>query len=244
MRRPDSLLIEAARGMQGAGQAHFDWLLYLFVQAVAVFVWWPKDRLGEVLLTGDSPDTLLAAVLACGATVAWYAARCGAEELLLPGQRGLRQWAADSALPVARILRDYLAAHLLQTLALLALSLPLVLCTFAVSGGEWPALGWCFGAVLFQATFFRLCGASLHLAIGQHGALALVAVRAVVVLTYVLSAWLLPAASHLIVSRHLLDGGTAAAALPFAALFTAACAGLLALLHRQLARTRAAQGAA
>jgi hypothetical protein len=250
--RTDPLLAETVRGLGGRGRAQSDYLLYLALQAVVVFVWWPKSTLREVLAAGEAPNTLLAAVIAAGVATAWFAARAGAEEVLLPGQHGLRDWAAATPLALGRILGGYVAGHLLHTVHLLALSAPLLLTAFSVSGGEWDALGGCLTAIVFQATFYRLAGASVYLSIGHFGAMSILSVRAIVVLTYALTTAFAPAASPLALSARLLGAGAPAlapgAALPaplaFVLLYAAASAALLALLHVQLARARRGAAAA
>jgi len=242
--RANPLLREYLRGLAGSGRAHQDYLLYLFLQAVVLFIWWPKDTLPEALAAAQTPNTLLAAVLAAGAAVSWFAARTGAEEVLLPGQNGLRDWAAATPLPLGKLLRGYVAGHLVHTGALVALSLPLVLCAFTVSGGEWRALATSLLAIVFMATFFRLAAASIYLAIGQHRATALVCTRGLVLLTYLITAVTLAPASHLLLASNLLRNAAAPPVVlaPSAAVFMAlhllACLVLLGLLHRQLAGVR------
>ena len=240
------LLRETLGGLGDAGQANLDYLLYLFLQAVVLFVWWPKDTLWETLSTSQPPDTLLASVLAAGAAVSWFTARAGAEEVLLPGQNGLRDWAAATPLPLGRMLRGYLLAHLVQTVWLLLLSLPLVLCAFPVSGARWQGLVPSLLVIVFMATAFRLAGACIYLAIGRHRVTTLVCVRAVVLLTYVLTAVAVAPASHLRLAGALLGDGadpgwdpTLSTAL-FMGIHTAVCVALLVVLHRQLAALRRA----
>jgi hypothetical protein len=238
------LLLETLRGIGRPARAQLDYLNYLVVQAVVVFAWWPKDGLLEVLGSGDAPHTLLAAVLAAGVLVSYYAVRAGAEEVLLEGQHGLREWTAASPLPVSRILAGYLQGQVVHALHLMSLSSPLVLMAFAVSGGEWIPLAWSFAAILFQATFYRLLGAVVYLAIGHHGAITFLAIRLALLLVYALGAALLPVASHLVLSARLLslDGpppvgiGPVPGPIGFVALYLLASAALTAVLHRQLSR--------
>ena len=63
MRPPDPVFSEAMRGLTGSGAAHLEYLLYLFLQAVVLFIWWPKDSLLEALAAADRPDTLLASAI-------------------------------------------------------------------------------------------------------------------------------------------------------------------------------------
>lgn len=248
MTRANPLLVETLGGLTGAGRAQRDWLVYLLLQAMMVFLWWPKDSLPEVLDATDPPDTLLAAMLVAGATVSWYCLRAGAEELLLPGQHGLREWAAATRLGLARILAGYLGAHLLQVLHLLTLSLPLMMLAFGVSGGEWAAFGWCLCAIVFQATFYRLAAAAVYMAIGHHGAMTVLSVRALLLATYGLTTLLVPPLSHPALCWRLLKttaGGVAEAEpLVFLLAYGVASALLAAVLHRQLALLREGAGEA
>ena len=131
-----------------------------------------------------------------GVTMAYFALRAGAEEILLPGQHGLRDWALATPLGLGRILRGYVLGQLVHSLHLLALSSPLLLMAFTVSGGEWGALGWCMAAALVQALFYRLCGAITHLTIGQHRAESYFTVRAILLVVYVPVGWFVPQVSH------------------------------------------------
>jgi hypothetical protein len=157
-----------------------------------------------MLESGHGPDTLTAVAVAFGATSAYHAVRAGAEEFLLPGQHGLRDWALATPLRLRRVLAGYVGGQLVHHLHLLALSSPFLLMAFTVSGGEWIALGWCLAAALVQALFYRLCGAITHLAIGHHPAECHFIVRAVVVVPYVLIGWLVPLTSHVALSAQLL----------------------------------------
>jgi hypothetical protein len=179
--------------------------------------------------------------MAAGLTMAYFALRAGAEEILLPGQHGLRDWALATHLNLGRILRGYLLGQLLHSLHLLALASPLLLVAFTVSGGEWAPLAWCMAAVLVQALFYRLCGAITHLTIGQHRAESYFAVRAVLLLFYAPVGWFAPSISHLALTSRAL-GESMAAQPPDHVFFLATYAGLAVLaaivLHRLLARER------
>jgi len=244
----DSPLAQVLRGLAGRGNAQLDYLMYLFLQAVAVFVWWPKSTLSEMLQAGDGPNTLLAAVVTAGIAIAWFSARAGAQEVLLPAQRRLDEWASARSISPARVLAGALAGHLLLTLHLLALSSPLLLMAFTVSGGGWGALAWCLTAIVFQATFFHLAAATVYLYLGHHEAITLVLVRAIVVLTYLLTAVLAPAASHLVLSSRLLDSAPAAygdgAPALFLLVYAALCALLLVPLAGRISRLRSASATA
>ena len=204
MDRSNPLLAEVLRGLCEPGPAHLAYLNYLTVQAVVLFIWWPKSAVFRVLEAEDGPDTLLAVVVALGLTAAYYNLRAGAEEILLPGQHPLQAWVLATPLTLGRILRGYLLGHLAQNLQLIALSSPLLLAAFSVSGGEWPALGWCLLAVLVQATFYRLAAALAYTTIGHHEALTFFSLRAFLLAGYTVAAALLPATSHLVVSSRLL----------------------------------------
>lgn len=206
MGQSNPLVAEVRRGLAGSGPAHRAYLDYLVIQAVVLFLFWPKSELSHVIETGDGPDSLLAVVIAVGVSVAYYNIRAGAEEILLPGQHSLREWTVATPLKLTRILRGYLCGHLLQTLHVIALSSPLLLTAFSVAGGEWSGLAWSLTAVLFQATFYRLAGAVVYMTIGHHDTTTFASLRAVLLAGYAVTAALLPAASHLIVSSHLLNG--------------------------------------
>lgn len=190
------LVGEVLTGLNRPGKAQLDYLGLLLVQAVVVFLWWPKDGIGQALQSEHTPRTLLALVMAVGVTTAYFALRAGAEVIALPGQRGLREW-ARTALPAGSIVRGYIVGQLIHSLHLVVLSSPLLLMAFTISGGEWPALGWCLAAVLVQALFYRLCGAITHLSLAEHRYAVINTARIIIVVVYVAVGLLAPVTSHL-----------------------------------------------
>jgi len=196
MMRSNPLVTEVLVGLTRRGSAQLDHLGALLLQAAVLFVWWPKGDVTELLASQHSPYTLVALVMAMGVAMAYIALRAGVEAILFPGQHGLRDWALATPLGLGPILRGYLVGQLLHSLHLVALSSPLLLMAFTVSGGEWAALAWCVGAALVQALFYRLCGAITHFIVGQHEAESLLAIRTILVVVYVPVGWLLPVTSH------------------------------------------------
>lgn len=244
--RSNPLVTEVLIGITRAGKAQFDYLGLLVLQAVVLLLWWPKVGVAQMLESEHGPHTLAAVVMAVGVTTAYYALRAGAEEVLLPGQHGLRDWALATPLGLGRVLRGYLLGQLVHSLYLVALSSPLLLMAFTVSGGEWVALAWCLVAALIQAMFYRVCGAITHLAIGQHRGESYFSVRAILMLMYVPVGWFAPVASHIDFTSRALAESTATrpelGSVPDGWVFLAFYAGLSVLativLHRILARAR------
>lgn len=244
--RSNPLVTEVLVGLTRGGKAQLDYLGLLLLQAVVLFLWWPKFGVEQMLESQHGPHVLAAVVMAVGVTLAYFALRAGAEEILLPGQHGLRDWALATPLGLGRILRGYLLGQLVHSLYLLALSSPLLLMVFTVSGGEWAALGWCLAAALVQAMFYRLCGAITHLTIGQHRGESYFAARAILLVVYVPVGWLAPVTSHIAFTSRALGESVATqsalAAVPDEVVFLAAYAvlGVLATLalHRLLLRER------
>lgn len=238
------LIRETARGLEEPDRVHLVHLGHLALQGLVLFLWWPpRNDLYHVLATGNPPDPLLAVIIATGVTLSWYSLRAGAEEILLPGQHPLGEWALGTPLPLARILRGYLGGQLLQSLHAVFLSAPLLLAAFTVGGGTWPVLLASIAAILVQALFYRLAGALLYLVLGHRRTLTLVSLRAALILGYALPPFLLPAASHIMVSLRLFDSAAPAAATgPEAGIFLLTYAGLSTLLalalHCVLARHR------
>jgi hypothetical protein len=246
--RTNPLVAEVLVGLTRQGKAQLAYLALLVVQAVVLFVWWPKSGMAPVLASRHSPDTLIAVVIAVGATMAYHAVRAGAEEFMLPGQHGLRDWALATPLSLGRILRGYVLGQVVHSVHLLALSSPLLLMAFTVSGGEWPALAWCMAAMLIQALFYRLSGAITHLVIGQHPAECHFVVRTILAVVYVPIGWLVPFTSHVaFASRALGEGAQAPPAFAgvsdhwaFMALYTGLSMLLALVLHLLLLRGRRA----
>jgi hypothetical protein len=246
MMRSNPLVTEVLAGITRGGKAQLDYLGLLALQAVVLLLWWPKTGVAQMLESQHGPHTLAAVVMAVGVTMAYFALRTGAEEVMLPGQHGLRDWALATPLDLRRVLRGYLLGQLVHSLYLLALSSPLLLMAFTVSGGEWIALAWCLAAALIQAMFYRLCGAITHLAIGQHRAESYFTVRAILLLMYVPVGWLAPFTSHIGFTSRALSESTATrpefGSVPEEWVFLAVYAGLSVLativLHRVLARAR------
>ncbi len=244
--RSNPLVTEVLLGLRRQGRAQLDHLAVLFVQAMVVLLWWPREDVALMLEAQRGPNTLTALVITLGITTAYVAARAGAEELMLNGQHGLRDWALATPLGLKRILGGYLLGQLVHSLHLVAMASPLLLMAFTVSGGEWIALGACLAALLVQALFFRLCGAITHLTVGQHPDASRTAVRTILALVYVPLGLLLPFSSHIVLTSRLLGEGAAPwASLPAAspaAFFLAfyAMLGTLAaaILYRLLARAR------
>ena len=244
--RVNPLITEVLAGLTRRGKAQLDTLGLVLLQAAVAFVWWPKDTLTQVLESQHGPRTLTAVVMAVGVTTAYFALRAGAEQIMLPGQHGLRDWTLTTPLGLGRILHGYVLGQLVHSLYLLALSSPLLLMAFTVSGGEWGALGWCMAATLVQALFYRLCGAITHLTIGQHRTETVFAVRAILVVVYVAVGLLAPVTSHVVFTVHALGENRytqpAFAAVPDHMAFMMAYAGLSLLaafaVHRLLLRER------
>lgn len=244
------LLREVLAGIGQVGPAHFTYLGYLGIQALVVFLAWPKSDLYHMLATGSAPQPLLAVVITLGATLAYYSLRAGAEEFVLPGQHSLGEWALTTRLGLGRILRGYLAGHCLQTLHAVVLSSPLLLAAFSVSGGTWSGLAWSLAAILVQAAFYRLVGALVYLTIGDKRVLTLLCLRALVLLGYAVTVFALPLASHLVISYRLLNARSippnvtaVSDQLAFVLVYAGLCALLMLLLHRLLSRHRRLAGA-
>jgi hypothetical protein len=243
MMRDNPLVIEVLAGLTRRGMAELHILGLLAVQALVLVVWWPNTGLEQVLETRHAPNVLTAEVVTLSVVMAYFALCCGAEEILLTGQHGLRDWALATPLKLGRILRGYLVGQLLCSLHLLLLSLPLLLTAFTISGGEWAPLGWCIAAAIVQALFYRLCGAITHLTIGQHRDESRFAVRAILVLVYVPVGLLAPLTSHVAYTTRVL-GESVETGRTFAdnVVFLAAYAGLSVVaavaLHWLLARER------
>ena len=195
--RGNPLMIESLTGLTQHGKAQVDYLGLLLLQAAVLFLWWPKNDVAQALESLQGPHALAAVVMAVGLTTAYFAVRAGAEEILLPGQRILSDWALATRLGVGRIVLGYVMGQLVHSVHLLVLSAPLLLAAFTISGGEWAALAWCLLAVVVQALFYRLCGAITHLALGQNRAMSFFVVRAMLLLVYVGVGWLAPVTSHL-----------------------------------------------
>ena len=244
--RSNPLVTEVLAGLNRPGYAQLYYLGMLGLQAAVLFVLWPKGGVDELLASQHSPYTLAGAVMSMGLAMAYFALRAGAEEILLPGQHGLRDWALATPLGLGRILRGYLLGQLVQSLHQLALASPLLLVAFTVSGGEWPALASCVAAALVQALFYRLCGAATHLTVGQHGARSLFTIRTILAVFYVPLGWFMPVTSHLAFTYRALGESTttrtAFMAGPGEWTFVAIYAGLAALaalmVYRLLLRER------
>ena len=223
--RGNPLVTEVLVGLTRQSYAQLYYLGMLGLQAGAVFVVWPKGGVDELLATQHTPYALAVAVMAMGLSMAYFALRAGIEDILLPGQHGLRDWALATPLRLGRVLAGYVCGQIVHSVHQLALSSPLLLMAFTVSGGERGALVWCVAAALVQALFYRLCGAITHLTIGQHRTRSLYTVRTVLGAFYVPLGWFVPATSHLALTYYALGEPNAAQA-PDPALFLAIYAGL------------------
>lgn len=196
MMHSNPLVIEVLSGLTRQSYAQLYYLSMLALQGGTLFVLWPKGGIDELLANQHSPYALAAVVMAMGLSMAYFALRAGLEDILLPGQHGLRDWALATPLRLGRVMAGYVSGQIVHSVHQLALTAPLLLMAFTLSGGEWPALGWCVAAALIQALFYRLCGAITHLTIGQHKARSLYTARTVLVAFYVPLGWFVPATSH------------------------------------------------
>ena len=244
--RSNPLVTEVLAGIPRHGRAQLEIFLLLLLQAVAALLWWPRDSIAQVLEAQAAPDTLAIAVMAFGAASAWFAVRAGAEEIVFPGQRGLREWATSTGLRIGRVLRGYVLGQLLHSAHLLLLASPLLLVAFTISGGEWPALAIALAAALVQALFYRLAGAITHLTVGAHPGMSRACVRTLIVVLYLPVGLLVPELSHVALASSLLGDPegmkTAGEAARAASPFLASCAGLslaaAGILHFLLRRAR------
>lgn len=243
--RINPLVSEVFSGLNRPGKAQLDYLGLLLVQAVVVFLWWPKEGIAQALQSQHTPRTLMALVMAVGVTTAYFALRAGAEVIALPGQRGLREW-ARATLAAGSVIGGYIAGQLLHSLHLVVLSSPLLLMAFTISGGEWPVLGWCLAAVLIQALFYRLCGAITCLSLGQHRHAMITTARTIMVVVYVPVGLLAPVTSHLALAYRTLGEefppAPNIAAMPdgpaFVSIYAALCVIAALALHRLFLRER------
>jgi hypothetical protein len=243
------LIEESLRGHIRPGAPHLAYLNDLCLQGLVLLLWWPEGSVLTALEEGREPVGLLALVIALGATLAYYALRAGAEEILLPGQHPLREWALATPLGLGRILCGYLAGHLVQMLYAIGLSSPLLCIAFSVFGGARAALAWSLVAVVIQATCYRLAAAVVYTAVGHLRNTTLVSVRLILFAGYVVTGAFFPAMSHPVVSYSLLRGSggprsflLAGIAVPdylaFPLLYTVAGVALAALLYLLLERQR------
>ena len=202
------LLVEALQGIRGKNgfsQIQLDYLNYLLIQAVVLFFWWPKNTLFWRLETESPPDTLLAMLIGLGITTAYYSIRAGSEEILLPGQHSLAEWAIATPLALWRILSGYLLGHTAQLLHAFMLSLPLLLMAYFVAGSGWSAFVLCLLVVFIQATSCRLLGAALYLISGHREAVMFFGSRIVLVLIYGIIGLLFPPMSQWTATSELLS---------------------------------------
>ena len=246
--RSNPLILETVRGLLAPGTPQPASLMVLLLPAAALLLWWPKARLVAVLQSYDSPDTLLAVLIALGVSVAWHGVRLGGEEILLPGQHGLQDWVIATPLSLSRIMVGFVLAHLLELAHLLLLVAPFPLLAMAVSGSDWAALGWSVAALTIQAVFYRLLACLIYLRIGHHDTASFICVRAVLVVGYGVSAFALPMANHMVLSSRLLAGelgiaGATHAAQPwvFLTCYTVAALVLVAIIYHRLWMLRCAQ---
>ena len=244
--RNNPLIIEAWQGLSQIGVVQKTYLQYMLIQAAVLLIWWPHHSLSERLHNESSPDTLLAVLIAVGATLAYYNVRKGAEEMLLAGQHSLLEWAQTSTLPLSRVLSGYLASQLLVNMHALLLSSPLLLLAYAIADDT--NLIWLISllALLLQAFFYYLLTAILYLKLGQHRQTMVLSIRAVLLLGYLALGPLLPISSHIFISVQLLNRTTTEqtqlAALDdsysFLAFYTLLCLLLIVVLYRLLQSRR------
>src|SRR5688572_5671934 len=111
MMRGNPLVIEVLAGLGRRGTAELHAFGLLVLLAAVLIVWWPKTGLEQVLESQQAPNTLMAVVIALGIAMSYLALLCGAEEIMLQGQHGLRDWALATPLRPGRILRGYVRSE-------------------------------------------------------------------------------------------------------------------------------------
>lgn len=237
------LIVEAWRGMATPGRAQRIYLGYLALQMIAAVVWWPKIDLAQALRTHDGPDPLLAVSITMGITLAYYALRAGAEEILFDGQYPLREWVA-SGLSLPRLILGYLGRQFLQSLHAVALSAPLLLACMAVTASTVLAVVACMTAAIVHALFFRLVGTCVYLRLGHYRPETFILIRVIFFVAYFLVFYAFAPASQIALAYHFFryaplasDVGISPLAV-FCGLYVIASATLVGVLYHQLMRYR------
>lgn len=208
--RINPVLVGVTRGVLRPGATQFAYLNCLLLQAAALFIWWPKNELGQSLASEQGPQPLLAVLVALGLSLAYYSLRAGAEEFLLEGQQSLHEWTAGTALAPGRVLRGAVCGHWLQVLYALLLSAPLIGLAFTVGSGTWTAVSLSVAAIFVQTTFYWLAGVLVYLGIGQHGQATFFTLRVLLLGGYVVGLATAPSLSHLMISAELLGNDSLA----------------------------------
>ena len=91
--RSNPLVTEVLVGLTRLGKAQLDALGCCWCRRWCCSCGGPRTDWRRCWQSQHGPHTLTAVVMAMGVTMAYFALRAGAEEILLPGQHGLRDWA-------------------------------------------------------------------------------------------------------------------------------------------------------
>jgi hypothetical protein len=209
----------------------------LLLQALALFMWWPKSDLVDVLVTQSPPATLLALLVVVLPCMAYGQLRCGEALLAEMGP-------ALAGAGWRRCLSAHLGAQIGVLLHALALSSPLVLIAWSVSPAPPSALLLGVAGGLVAVLAVGLLAAVIAMTLREAEALRFFAARAAAVVLLLLPGALWPPLNGFAWLRAQLgaDGGVSAVslvqgagavALPAYALTLMLLCGALALLLRR-----------
>jgi hypothetical protein len=110
------------------------YLVLVGLVGLALLVWWPRESLVTALRTGGAPDSFAAAAIGLYVSLVYLGARYGSEAYAPDTVRRIREYVALTPIPIRSVVLGRAWFASLHTLFLLALGLPLLLASLAVSG--------------------------------------------------------------------------------------------------------------
>jgi hypothetical protein len=116
------------------------YLALVGVIGLALLLWWPRASLDAVVRSGVFPATFTTVCIGLYLCLTYLGARYGSEGFSPEAQVKLREYALLTPVSPASIVAGKALFALLHTLFLLALGVPFLLASLAVSGGGLPLI--------------------------------------------------------------------------------------------------------
>jgi hypothetical protein len=157
------------------------YVYYVLCIALATFFWWPRGPLADVLRTGQPPQTFTVTAITVFVCLLFLNARYGSEDYARPDSTKVHDIVTLTPVRVSTIVVGKLVTAVLHILFLLALAMPILIATRAVSGRSFGALGVSLLVVGSSVLAFRMLGFLFFVVFDTRSTL-----RSVILLTSVL----------------------------------------------------------
>jgi hypothetical protein len=138
------------------------YLVLVAILGLMLLLWWPRTALDNVLRSGASTDAFIVVAIGMLFCLLYLSARYGSEGYSPDSMVQIREYVTLTPVPVASVMGGKLAFALLHTLFLLALGVPFLLASLAVSGIGLPQAFDTLLVIGAAALAVRMYGLLLH----------------------------------------------------------------------------------